>query len=44
MFWPRLGAFALVVLASATSTAVAADGNQPLAVTSRLHRKRVLRR
>jgi hypothetical protein len=42
MFWPRLGALVLVVLASATSAALATGGAQPLAVTSSLDGKKVL--
>jgi hypothetical protein len=43
MSWPRLGALVLVVLASATSAALATGGkNQPLAVTSSLDGKKVL--
>jgi hypothetical protein len=42
MFWPRLGALVLVVLASATSAALATGGKQPLAVTSSLDGKKVL--
>ena len=42
MFWPRLGALVLVVLASATSAALATGGKQPLVVTSSLDGKKVL--
>jgi hypothetical protein len=42
MFWPRLGALVLVVLASATSAALATGGKQPLAVKSSLDGKKVL--